>query len=375
MKSDNYRQCDRCVMDTTIKQISFNEEGICNYCREYEYRVENEIYKEPERTEKLNLLISKIQEDGKNKEYDCIIGVSGGVDSSYVAHLVKEFGLRPLAIHLDNGWNSELAVKNIELLLNKLDIDLYTHVINWEEFKDLQRAFILSSVENLEIPTDHAINALLLKLAKKHNIKYILNGSNIVTEGILPIQGGRNIDYRLIMDIHKKFGKVKLNTFPSINIFNFAYTLLVKKIKYIPILNYVDFDKEKAIILLEEKYGWRRYGGKHYESIFTRFFQGYILPTKYNYDKRKAHLSTMIMSGQISRANALKELEQNPYSDQKLLKEDYEYFLKKFDFTDKEFKNILNEQPKEPSEYKSYEYIFENFQPLMQKIKEYAKGN
>ncbi len=375
MKSDNYRQCSRCVMDTTIKQINFNEKDICNYCVDYEYRVKNELYEEPERTEKLNLLISKIQEDGKNKEYDCIIGVSGGVDSSYVAHLVKEFGLRPLAIHLDNGWNSELAVKNIELLLNKLDIDLYTHVINWEEFKDLQRAFILSSVENLEIPTDHAINALLLKLAKKHSIKYILNGSNIVTEGILPVQGGRNIDYRLIKDIHKKFGKVKLNTYPSINIFNFAYTLLVKKIKYIPILNYVDYDKEKAITLLEKKYGWRRYGGKHYESIFTRFFQGYILPTKYNYDKRKAHLSTMIMSGQISRANALKELEQNPYSDQKLLKEDYEYFLKKFDFTDKEFKNILNEQPKEPSEYKSYEYIFENFQPLMQKIKEYAKGN
>ena len=367
--------CTRCVMDSTIKVIDFDEKGICNYCKTYEHRVSTELYKEPERSQKLNLLIEKIKKDGKNKNYDCVIGVTGGVDSSFVAHLVKEFGLRPLAIHLDNGWNSELAVQNIQQLLNKLDIDLYTHVIDWEEFKDLQKAFIRSSVENLEIPTDHAINALLLKMADKYEIKYILNGSNLVTEGILPIQGGRNIDYRLLKDIHNKYGTKKLKTYPSISIWNFAYKVLIKKIKYIPILNYIDFDKEKAIELLEDKYGWRRYGGKHYESIFTRFFQGYILPNKYNYDKRKAHLSTMIMSGQINRDDALLELKNNPYPDQKLLEDDLEFFLKKFDFTKEEFEIIMKETPKDPKEFKSYESMLVKLKPLVLKIKEYAKGN
>lgn len=362
-------------MDSTIKVIEFDENMVCNYCKEYQKRVETELYKEPQRSQKLKLLIEKIKQDGNNKSYDCIIGVSGGVDSSYVAHLVKEFGLRPLAIHLDNGWNSELAVKNIQQLLDKLNIDLYTYVIDWEEFKDLQKAFIFSSIENLEIPTDHAINAILLKTAHKYGIKYILNGSNLVTEGILPIQGGRNIDYRLLKDIHNKFGTKKLKTLPSISIWNFAYKLLVKKIKYIPILNYVDYDKKNAIELLEDKYGWRGYGGKHYESIFTRFFQGFILPNKYNYDKRKAHFSTMIMSSQISREEALDELKQNPYFDKKLLEEDLEFFLKKFEFSIEEFEKIMKDKPLEPSNYKSYEIIFEKLNFIVLKIKEYAKGN
>lgn len=367
--------CNRCVMDSTIKVIDFDEKGICNYCKKYDYRVSTELYKEPERSEKLNILIDKIKNDGKDKDYDCIIGVSGGVDSSYVAHLVKELGLRPLAVHLDNGWNSELAVKNIENLLNKLNIDLYTHVIDWEEFKDLQKAFIKSSIENLEIPTDHAIYALLLNMADKYRIKYILNGSNLVTEGILAEQGGKGIDYRLIRDIHNKFGTKKLKTYPSISIWNFAYKVLIKKIKYLPILNYLDYDKESAIKLLEERYQWKRYGGKHYESIFTRFFQGYILPNKYNYDKRKCHLSSMIMSGQITREDALSELNTNPYPDQNLLKDDMEFFLKKFDFTREEFEMVMKEKPKDPKEFKSYESMLDKLKPLVQKIKEYAKGN
>lgn len=371
----NITVCNRCVMDTTIKKIDFDEEGICNYCKNYEYRVLNELFKEPERGQKLVALIQKIKKDGKGKKYDCVIGVSGGVDSSFVAHLVKDLGLRPLAIHLDNGWNSELAVQNIHLLLNNLYIDLYTHVIDWVEFKDLQKAFIKSSVENLEIPTDHAISALLLNMADKYGIKYILNGSNLVTEGILPIQGGRNIDYRLLKDIHSKFGTLKLNTYPSISIWSFAYKVLIKKIKYIPILNYIDYDKEKAIDLLEAKYGWRRYGGKHYESIFTRFYQGYILPSKYNYDKRKAHLSTMIMSGQISKDDAVLELQKNPYLDENLLKDDLNFFLKKFDFTNEEFVKIMQEVPKSVNEYKSYEGLFEVLKPLIEKIKQFAKGN
>lgn len=361
-------------MDTSIKMINFDENGICNYCKDYEHRIATELYKEPDRSRKLNILLDKIKKNGQKKQYDCIIGLSGGVDSSYVAYQVKKFDLRPLAIHLDNGWNSNLAVQNIQNLINKLDIDLHTHVIDWEEFKDLQKAFIKSSIENLEIPTDHAITALLFKMADKYGLKYIINGSNLVSEGLFSNQeGGSNIDYRLLKDIHKTFGKKKLRTYPSIDIFNFAYKIIVKKIKYIPILNYIDYNKEKAIELLEKKYDWKQYDGKHYKSIFTRFFQGYILPNKYNYDKRRDHFSNLIMSRQISRSEALQELNKHPYPDQELLKVDIEFFLKKFNFTQLEFDTIMNNKPKAPSDYKSYESIFKKFKPLVLKVKNFAK--
>jgi N-acetyl sugar amidotransferase len=373
MEDKKYQVCIRCVMDTTIKVIYFDENGICNYCKDYDYRIATELYKEPERSKRLNFLIDKIKKEGQKKEYDCIIGVSGGVDSSYVAYLVKKYSLRPLAIHLDNSWNSELAVQNIQQLLKKLNIDLYTHVIDWEEFKDLQKSFIKSSIENLEIPTDHAITALLFKMADKYRLKYILNGSNLATEGLYGNSGGSNLDYRLLKDIHKKFGTKKLKTYPLISICNLAYKIIVKKIKYIPILNYVDYHKEKAIKLLEKEFGWRRYGAKHFESIFTRFFQGYILPNKYNYDKRKVHLSNLIMSKQISRREALNELNKDPYPNQELLKEDIDFFLKKFNFTKLEFQTIMNSKPIELSEFKSYEGIFKKLRPLALKIKEYTK--
>ena len=371
---ENMQICKRCVMDTSIKMINFDENGICNFCKHYEYRVATELYKEPERSRRLNEVLEKIKKNGKKKNYDCIIGVSGGVDSSYVAHLVKKFGLRPLAIHLDNGWNSELAVQNIQYLLSKLNIDLYTHVIDWEEFKDLQKAFIKSSIENLEIPTDHAITALLFKMAEKHGLKYIINGSNLVSEGLYSNQsGGTGIDYRLLKDIHKKFGKKKIVTYPLMNIFDFAYKLVIKKIKYIPILNYVDYNKKKSIELLEKKYDWKRYGGKHYESVFTRFFQGYILPNKYNYDKRKDHLSNLIMSGQISRSEAIDELSRNPYPNQELLKTDMNFFLKKLNFTQLEFDKIMHAKPNLPSDFKTYESIFKMLKPLFLKVKEFSK--
>ena len=376
MEDKKYQVCSRCVMDTTIKVINFDENDICNYCKDYDHRVATELYREPERSSRLNLLIDEIKKKGQKKNYDCIIGVSGGVDSSYVAYLVKKFGLRPLAIHLDNSWNSELAVQNIERLLKKLNIDLYTHVIDWEEFKDLQKAFIKSSILNLEIPTDHAIDSLLFKMADKYGLKYILSGSNLVTEGFIGNSGGSSLDDRLLNDIYKKFGtKKKLKTYPSISIWNLAYKIIVKKIKYIPILNYIDYDKEKAIKFLEKEFGWRRYGGKHYESIFTRFFQGYILPNKYNYDKRKMHLSNLIMSKQISRREALNELNKDPYPNQELLEEDFDFFLKKFNFTKSEFQIIMNVKPRETSKFKSYEGLFKKLKYLILKIKEYAKRN
>lgn len=365
-------RCVRCVMDTTVEDVVFDEEGVCNYCKNFELRIKNESITNKE--EALLNLVKKIKEDGKSKEYDCVIGVSGGVDSSYVAHLVKDLKLRPIAIHLDNGWNSELAVSNIEKLLTKLDIDLVTHVIDWNEFKDLQKSFIRSSIKNLEIPTDHAIGAIMFKIANKYGIKYIINGSNLVTEGILPVEGfGRNIDYKLLKSVHKKFGSVKLKTYPSMSLKKWAYNIFVKKIKYIPLLNYVDYVKEDAIVLLEEKYGWKRYGGKHYESIFTRFYQGYILPKKYGFDKRIAHLSTMIMSKQISREDAIKELNENPYgNNQDLLEEDKAFLLKKLDFSKEEFERILKEPSKRPEDYPSSDWMFKKFGKLMKMIKEKA---
>lgn len=362
-------------MDSTIQVIDFDKNGVCNYCKHYEYRVATEILTEPDRGKRLKEVINKIKKDGHKEPYDCIIGVSGGVDSSYVAHLTKELGLRPLAVHLDNGWNSELAVQNIKNLLDKLDIDLYTNVVDWEEFKDLQAAFIKSSIENLEIPTDHAITATLFKIANKFRIKYIISGGNLATEGILPIQGGRNIDYRLIKDIHKRFGKVKLKSYPRMSLIEFAFNFIVRKVKYITILNYVDFNKENALTLLEENYNYQRYSGKHYESIFTRFFQGYILPTKHGYDKRKPHLSTLVMSGQITRDEALNELAKDPYPDQALLNEDLNFFIKKFDLSQDEFNKIMSSPPRQPTDYKSSEVYIQKLTPLMQKIKAYAKGN
>ena len=361
-------------MDTTIKVINFDENGICNYCKYYEYRVVTELYKEPDRSRNLNLLLDKIKKKGKKKQYDCIIGLSGGLDSSYVAYLVKKFGLRPLAVHLDNGWNSEFAVQNMQKLLKKLNIDLYTHVIDWEEFKDLQKAFIKSSIENLEIPTDHAITALLFKMADKYGLKYIVNGSNLVSEGLYSnLEGGSSFDYRLLKDIHKKFGTKKLKTYPSIDIWDLAYKIIVKKIKYIPILNYIDYNKEKAIEILKKEFQWKSYSGKHQESIFTRFFQVYILHNKYNYDKRKDHLSNLVMSGQISRSDALQELSKNPYSNQDLLKEDMEFFLKKFNFTKLELEVIMKSKPNKVLKFKSYEGMFKKLRPLVSKIKKFSK--
>jgi N-acetyl sugar amidotransferase len=359
-------------MDSTVKDIYFDSDGICDYCKNYLIQIKNEQISN--KVESFDKLITQIKNEGINKEHDCIIGISGGVDSSYVAYLVKNCGLRPLAVHLDNGWNSELAISNIEKILNALNIDLYTHVIDWEEFKDLQKSFISSSINNLELPTDHAINALLLKIANQHNIRFVLNGSNLATEGILPISWmGRSIDYRLLKSIHNKFGTKKLVTFPSLSLRKFAYLLLIKKVKFIPILNYVDFNKEEAIQFLEKRFDWKRYGGKHYESIFTRFFQGYILPVKYQIDKRIAHLSTLIMSGQISREEALNELKNMPYSDEKLMHEDKDYVLKKLSYSEEEFVEIMSQKPVKTNYYRSSDYWFDRLSFLMYKFKDLSK--
>jgi len=356
-----YRMCKQCVMDTTDPEIYFDDEGICNHCRRYELLKNSYPHNlnEKEKKRELQKIIEKMKNSGKNKKYDCVIGVSGGVDSTYLAYLTKKFGLRPLAVHLDNGWNSELAVNNIEKCLRALGIDLETIVLDWGEFKDLQLAFLKASVPDVEIPTDHAIIASLYKVASKYNIKYIVLGVNFSTESVLPRMWshGHN-DWKYIKSIYKKFGnKKKLNSFPHLSLVDYFYYIFIKKIKIVKLLDYVKYNKKEAIETLK-KFGWKPYGHKHYESIYTRFVQGYYLPKKFNYDKRKAHLSSLILSGQITREEALKELKKNPYPSKELEEEDKKYVLKKLNLTEKEFEKIMKTPPKHFWDYPSYEKMF-----------------
>ncbi len=355
----NQKICTRCVMDTSDSDIQFDEKGTCNQCRRYEELMRSILCSDEEKHQKLKSLVNKIKEKGKNKEYDCIIGVSGGVDSTMVAYTVKKLGLRPLAVHVDNGWNSELSVKNIEQTCKVLDIDLYTRVLDWEEFKDLQLSFLKSLFINVEMPTDHAIMAVLFQIADEKKIQYIISGSNLATEGILPNSWVYDIkDWRFIEGIHRKFGKLKLKTFPHYSLIDLFYYLFIKRIKFATILDYIEYNKKDVVKLIEKELGWKYYGGKHYESIYTRFYQGYILPRKFKIDKRRAHLSTLICSGQITREEALEELKKDPYPSKEMMQEDKEYVIKKFGLTGEEFEKIMSQPIKTFKSYPNNSFLF-----------------
>jgi N-acetyl sugar amidotransferase len=343
---EEYRVCSRCVMDTTVTDIRFDEEGICNYCSEF-YRSIERMHKlgEEQRKESLEILLKKIRDNGKNKEYDCILGVSGGLDSSYTLYSAKKLGLKPLAVHLDNGWDSELAVSNIEKLVKSLDVDLYTHVINWEEFKDLQIAFFKANVVDIEMLTDHAIQTLLYRIAKDRGLKYIVTGTNVASEGMRLPPGWIHLkmDARNIRSIYKRFENgIKIETFPLMGLAEYAIHLLVRGITWISFPDFIDYRKDEAIQTLNSETGWRPYEKKHYESVFTRFYQGYILPKKFYIDKRRMHYSSLICSGQTTREAVLELLEKEPYDDPLLLIEDKEFVLKKLGFDDKEFEQYIN---------------------------------
>lgn len=342
-------------MDTSDCNISFDIDGICNHCKSYQERLNSRMYSQEERDEKLSSLINNIKSNSLNNDYDCIIGVSGGVDSTYVAYLTKKLGLRPLAIHFDNGWNSELAVSNIEKVLKKLEIDLLTYVIDWEEFRDLQKSFLYASTPDGEVPTDHAINALLFREASKRKIKYIINGMNFATESIsVKSWAYGHSDWTYIKDVHSKFGKVKLKNYPFYNLFLLFYWTFFKNIKVISILNYVDYKKEQVMEIIQNELEWVYYGGKHYESVYTRFFQGYILPNKFGIDKRKGHLSDLIYSGQITRDDALIELEKTIYPSS-LFNDDLIFVKKKFLLSDQEFDKIMASPIKSYKDFKNIE--------------------
>jgi N-acetyl sugar amidotransferase len=343
-------------MDTSDPNITFDEHGICNHCHSYDQSIQEHVFTGETGRRLLNSFIKKVKED--RKEYDCVIGVSGGVDSSYVAYLVHSLGLRPLAVHLDNGWDSELAVKNIELILKNLDIDLFTYVLNWDEFRDLQLAFLRASTPDSEIPSDHAIVASLYKKARELGVKYIINGSNVRTESHLPAAWSQgHLDWRYIKSINDIYGKNSLRNFPHMSLLQLLFN--AKQYREFPILNYIDYSKKDAIKLLEKELGWKYYGGKHYESIYTRFYQGYILPRKFGYDKRRTHLSSLICSGEITRKEAIEELEKEAYP-KNLMREDREFIIKKFEISEEEFENIMALPCKSFYDYPSYSKTIEN---------------
>ncbi len=365
-----YRQCALTVLDNIADpDISFDEKGVSNYYYAYLNEEKKTVVTGDEGRRSLDFIIAEIKAHGKEKKYDCITGVSGGVDSTYLALQAKKLGLRPLIVHFDNGWNSEMAVKNIENIISRLGFDLYTLVVDWEEFKDIQLSYLKASVVDIEAITDHAIIGTLYKLAAENDIKYILSGSNIVTEFVLPRAWiWSKYDSINIKAIHKKFGSVPLRTFPFLSARQRHYYSRVKKIQTLSLLNYLPYNKAEVKKTITEELGWRDYGGKHYESVFTRFYQGYILPEKFSIDKRKAHLSNLIFSGQLTKDEAIKELAK-PIYDPEQFKVDYDFVLKKFEMTEEEFNKILSLPRKEHGDYAHEKNnIWDNY-PLIRPFK------
>jgi N-acetyl sugar amidotransferase len=340
-------------MDTSDPEIEFDANGVCNHCRAYAVLVKEHVFVGDEGERRLQRIVDKIRERGRGHKYDCVIGVSGGVDSTYNAYIVKKLGLRPLAVHLDNGWDSEIAACNIERTLNKLGIDLHTHVIDWDEFRDLQLAYLKASVLDMEVLTDHAIAAVLYETASREGTRYILSGGNLVTEAVLPQSWFFNKnDLANLRDIHSTFGTVKLKTYPTLGFLKLQYYRYVKGIEVVTVLDYVPYVKEDVKQFIKQELGWKDYGAKHWESAFTRFYQAYILPTKFGIDKRRAHLSALVCAGQMSREEALGELARSPYTEEEL-KRDKEYVAKKLGLTDEEFDGLMSLPVRSHFEYRT----------------------
>lgn len=347
---ESLRVCTKTVMDNTDPDITFDENGVCSWWHEF-HRIQATRPNEEQQAKLLEEALYKIKESGKNKPYDCILGLSGGVDSSYMAYLAKEWSLRPLIVHFDNGWNDELAVRNIEVIVKKLDFRLHTFVMHWPEFRDLQRAYFKASVLDLEIPTDHMIFGALHQIAHEHKIKYVLSGNNFATEWLLPPSWYYSkFDLKNMQAIHRTYGEVPLKQLPKLGVWQQLYYQRVKVISDVKILELVPYKKMEAMRFLMDEFGWRYYGGKHYESVFTRFYQGYILPNKYGIDKRKAHLSNLICNGEITRDEALVELAKPTYEADRQ-RADKVYVAKKLGWSEAEFDDILALPPRRHEEF------------------------
>ena len=365
MKATNINElniCSKCVMDTSDKKITFDHKGVCDHCNTYFNEILPKWNPEGLDDSALYKLAKKIKKDGQGKDFDCIMGMSGGIDSSYLLYLaVEKLDLRPLVFHVDAGWNSQEAVHNIERMVDGLKLDLYTEVINWEQMKDLQLAFFKSGVSHIDTPQDHSFFATMYKFAAKHGVKNILTGGNYSTECIRnPLEWMYyQSDSRQLRDIHSKYGSKPLTDYPVTNIFwHKVYLPYVKGIKVIRPLDYMMYHKEDATKLLEKKFGYQRYPQKHFESRFTRFYEGYWLPEKFGFDTRKVQYSSLILTGQMTREEALKQLKLLPY-DQETIDVDFEFIANKLGITIDELRGYFDAPNKSYKNYKNQQSIYD----------------
>jgi N-acetyl sugar amidotransferase len=354
--------CSNCVMNTSDSQIVFDEHGVCDHCNGFERDVLPNWHPGEQGKAMFRAVVDKIMREGEGKPFDSIIGMSGGLDSSYLLHLaVTEFGLRPLVFHVDGGWNTDIAVNNIQMLVDKLGLDLYTEVINWEEMRDFQLAFFKAGVPHLDIPQDHAFVATLYHFANKHGIKYILNGGNFATECVRnPLEWlYYGTDMAQIRDIHRRFGTRPLKTYPFSGVlFHKFYLRYVKGVQVVKPLNWLPYTKELAVRTLSEKYGWRPYPQKHFESRFTKFFEGYWLPTRFGYDTRRVQYSSLILTGQMTREEALEKLKQPAY-DPNTIEEEFGYIATKLGITVEELRHYHTMPKRTHNDYRNHEWLFD----------------
>ena len=350
-----YQRCTNCVMDTSDSAITFDEHGVCDFCNDFYQNIQPSWQDKLKDPDLLRRTAEQIKAASKGRKYDCIIGMSGGVDSSYLCYVAKELmGLNPLVYSVDTGWNLNVAVENIERIVKALDLDMYTEVVDWNEMKDLQLAFFKSQVPYQDTPQDHAIFAGLYNYAVKHGIQYVLTGANSATECIRsPVEWVYMNDLKMIRDIHHKFGTRPLKTFPLCGMVKYrVYYPIFKGMKRVAPLDMVEYNKEKVKLFLQERFGWQPYENKHYENVFTRFYEGYYLPHKFGYDTRKCYFSNEILAGTMTREEALAELEQPPYDPQQM-EEDKAYIAKKLGLTVEEFQTIIDGENKTFRDYRN----------------------
>ncbi len=364
------RVCKNCVMDTTDTKITFDENGVCDHCHSFYHHTLPAWHTDERGQQRLDQMIAKIKKSGQGKDFDCILGMSGGVDNSYLLHKAHDLGLRPLVFHVDGGWNSHVAVNNIHGLVDKLGLDLYTEVINWEEMKDFQLSYFKAGVPNIDVPQDHAFIATLYNFANKYNIKYILNGGNYSTECV------RNpmdwlyygTDMAQIKDIRRQFGTIPLKTYPFSSVVKHKiYLRYMKRIKVVKPLNYMPYIKSEAIDLLQKEYGWQPYPQKHFESRFTKFYEGYWLPKKFGYDTRKVQFSSLILTGQMTRDEALEQLS-NPAISEEEAQREFDYIATKLGITTEDLKGYLNAPNKTHADYRNREAFFVSGARVMKKL-------
>ena len=359
MQDRKYQVCRNCVMDTSDSKISFDESGLCDHCQNFYQNIEPNWDYQTTGPKRLASLVVQIKKEGQGKEFDCIIGLSGGMDSSYLLYYAKEvLGLRPLAYSVDTGWTLNVAIENIEKLVRGLGLELHTEIINWNEMKDLQLAFFKSQVAYQDLPQDHVIFAGLYNYAVKNKIKYVLTGGNLSTECVRePIEWVYQNDLTHIKDIHKKFGQRPIKDLPMTSMFKYKlYYRFVKGMKVVRVLDMIPYTKEDATKTLHDKFDWQPYQNKHFESVFTRFYEGYWLVNKFGFDKRRAHFSSLILTKQLEREKALDILANPPYDEKQAMK-DLEYICRKLSISKDDFLAMMNEPNKTYKDYKNTSWL------------------